>query len=357
MFTAHQFLAKPSTSRTCFGGHACLRLDTLITADELRALAGDVSLLPAAPQTYLAISQALSKPGSGINEVGRIIEREPALCAKVLQIVNSAFFGLPRAVSSITQATNYLGTLALRNLALAMETVAAISRARLPLSNQELVNFQTNSLLVGLLGRRWFAADRRKGTSSWPACLRDMGHWCWRLRGARARPSPIATPRSALYTRPVGTTHNVLGPVEFQEARAIEHEAREVGCGSMDDSIDAEFRLAVPTPSPRALDTEPPRAVGAPLSERALAGDAPPTFGPHARAVRTMTTGRSSTRSEQGRANRPVSATSGRNRRLEPDTGRPTTIRAGSCLGSTMGIRRGQHSPEGVGKSGFTPMT
>jgi HD-like signal output (HDOD) protein len=192
VFTAHQFLAKPCdieklrsvVSRAC-------HLNELITSDELRGLAGDVSMLPAAPRTYLAITQKLADPTCAISEVAGIVEREPALCAKVLQVVNSAFFGLPRTVSSITQATNYLGTLALRNLALAMETVAAASRAKLPLSNQELLAFQTNSLLTGLLGRRWFAADRRRADEAFVAgMLRDMGHLVLAVQGRVAAPGP-----------------------------------------------------------------------------------------------------------------------------------------------------------------------
>jgi HD-like signal output (HDOD) protein/CheY-like chemotaxis protein len=232
VFTAHQFLAKPCdieklrsvVSRAC-------HLNELITSDELRGLAGDVSMLPAAPRTYLAITQKLADPTCAISEVAGIVEREPALCAKVLQVVNSAFFGLPRTVSSITQATNYLGTLALRNLALAMETVAAASRAKLPLSNQELLAFQTNSLLTGLLGRRWFAADRRRADEAFVAgMLRDMGHLVLAVQGRVAAPGPDCHGALGAYLLGLwGIPHPVLEPVAFHEhPERVEHDKLEV---------------------------------------------------------------------------------------------------------------------------------
>ena len=112
VFTAHQFLAKPCDAEKLRNVvKRCCELNELLGGDELKSLCGDVSLLPAAPTTYLAISKALGNPNTGIADVVRIVEREPTLCAKVLQLANSAFFGLPRAVSNVSQAATYLGTL------------------------------------------------------------------------------------------------------------------------------------------------------------------------------------------------------------------------------------------------------
>jgi HD-like signal output (HDOD) protein len=261
VFTAHQFLAKPCDvdKLRSVVKRAC-DLNALITSDELRALAGDVSVLPAAPHTYLAISRALSNPSCSINDVAGIVERETALCAKVLQVVNSAFFGLPRAVTSITQATNYLGTLALRNLALAMETVAASSRAKLPLSNQELLNFQTNSLLVGMLGRRWYAADRRRADEAFVAgMLRDMGYLVLAARGGAGPGNQDGHGALSAYLLGLwGIPHNVLEPVAFHESpELVEHETLEVvDVVHLADRIAAELCPSPFQPEPAGLDVD-----------------------------------------------------------------------------------------------------
>jgi HD-like signal output (HDOD) protein/ActR/RegA family two-component response regulator len=272
VFTAHQFLAKPCDIENLRSvvTRAC-RLHELITSDELRGLAGDVSILPAAPRTYLAITHKLADPTCSLSEVAGIVERDPALCAKVLQVVNSAFFGLPRSVSSIAQATNYLGTLALRNLALAMETMAAASRAKLPLSNQELLAFQTNSLLTGMLGRRWFAAERRKADEAFVAgMLRDMGHLVLAAQGRTAVTDPECHGALGAYLLGLwGIPHGVLEPVAFHEhPERVEHDKLEVvDVVHLADQIAAELAPSPFASAATPLDLERLARLGASLPQ------------------------------------------------------------------------------------------
>jgi HD-like signal output (HDOD) protein len=259
VFTAHQFLAKPcdvEKLRTVV--KRCCDLNELLAGDELRALAGDVGLLPAAPTTYLAISKALANPSSSINDVARIVEREPALCAKVLQVANSAFFGLPRAVSSVSQAATYLGTLALRDLALAMESVA-LQRAGTALSAASYLAFQTNALAVGLLARRWFAGDRRKADDAFVAgMLRDMGHLVLATQGesgvvGREQHAALSAYLLGLW----GIPHAVLEAVAFHEQpERVEHAGLEVV--DVVHLCDHTVSQLAPSPfqEPPGLDTE-----------------------------------------------------------------------------------------------------
>jgi HD-like signal output (HDOD) protein len=231
VFMAHQFLAKPCELEKlrALVQRAC-NLNELVAGDELRALAGDAALLPAAPRTYSNLTQALSEPASNLATVANIVERDPALCAKVLQVVNSAFFGLPRSVSSIAQAANFLGTLTLRNLALAMESVSLAKRMSLGLSDKQLADFQTNSLLVALLGRHWFAGDRRRADEAFVAgMLRDMGHLLLARRGPEVERGSDHAALSAYLLGLWGIPHAVLEPVAFHEnPEAIEHDTLEV---------------------------------------------------------------------------------------------------------------------------------
>jgi HD-like signal output (HDOD) protein len=251
VFSAHQFLAKPCEVDKLRGvvKRAC-ELNALVSADELRALAGDVSQLPAAPGTYLAITRALTNPSCNLSDVASIVERDPALCAKVLQVVNSAFFGLPRSVSSVAQATNLLGTLTLRNLALAMESMSLSKQPKLALSPAALADFQVNSLFVGLLGRHFFAGDRRKADEAFVAgMLRDMGHL---ILAAQRREDVARDCHAALSAYLLGLwgiPHGVLEPVAYHEhPESLEHESLEVA-----DIVHVADRIAqelVPSPFP-----------------------------------------------------------------------------------------------------------
>jgi HD-like signal output (HDOD) protein len=241
-FTAHQFLAKPCTPeklRTVI--KRCAELDQLLGVGELSALAAGVAVLPAAPTTYLAISRALASPTCDISDVARVVEREPTLCAKVLQLANSAFFGLPRSVSSVTQAATYLGVLTIRDLALAMETFTAAERAERSFAPAVYEQFQLNALAVALLSRRWFAREPRKAADAFVAgMLRDMGHLV--APGAEQHPA-----LSAYLLGLWGIPHSVLEAVARHESpEAFEHEALEL----VDVVHMADRLLQVAAPSP-----------------------------------------------------------------------------------------------------------
>lgn len=232
VFTAHQFLAKPcDVEKLRNVVKRCCELNQLLAADELKSLCADVSVLPAAPTTYLAISKVLNNPNSSTSDVARIVEREPTLCAKVLQVVNSAFFGLPRAVSSVSQAATFLGTLALRDLALAMETMAGLEKGKRPLPAQAYSAFQVNALAVGLLGRRWFQGERRKADDAFVAgMLRDMGHLVLATHGgSNGAEGDQHAALSAYLLGLWGIPHSVLEAVAFHEhPERVEHETLEV---------------------------------------------------------------------------------------------------------------------------------
>lgn len=263
VFTAHQFLSKPCDIEGLRSvvRRACA-LDDILCSESLRALAGDVSQLPAAPGTYAALTNALSNPGCGLGELASIVERDSALCAKVLQVVNSAFFGLPRQVSSIVQATSYLGTVTLRNLALALEAVAAASVPGGTLDHEQLRAFQVNALFVGLLGRHWFAGDRRRADEAFVAgMLRDMGHLMLASRGALDSCTQDSHPQLGAYLLGLwGIPHGVLEPVAFHEQpERLEHEALGVA-----DVVHIADRLAA------GLAPSPFQHTPLPLDERRL---------------------------------------------------------------------------------------
>jgi HD-like signal output (HDOD) protein/CheY-like chemotaxis protein len=232
VFTAHQFLAKPCDAEKLRNVvKRCCELNEVLAADELKSLCADVSVLPAAPTTYLAISKVLGDPNSSISDVARIVEREPTLCAKVLQVVNSAFFGLPRAVSSVSQAATYLGTLALRDLSLAMETIASLQKGKRTLPQASYAAFQVNALAVGLLGRRFFATERRRADDAFVAgMLRDMGHLVLATRSTTSDATSDQHATLSAYLLGLwGIPHSVLEAVAFHEQpERVEHDQIEV---------------------------------------------------------------------------------------------------------------------------------
>lgn len=115
---AHQYLAKPcdsATLQTAIQRSVSLRRE-LGDPDLAAAIAG-TKTLPPAPQVYESLTRELAKEEPSLSAVAQIVATDPALTAKILQLVNSAFFALRREVSSIDQAVALLG----------MKTVAGLT--------------------------------------------------------------------------------------------------------------------------------------------------------------------------------------------------------------------------------------
>jgi putative nucleotidyltransferase with HDIG domain len=107
---AHQLLAKPWSDQTL--------VDTIERADLIsRMLADDrlkrtlnlIENFPSIPAVYLELTEKLKNNKSSMEEIGAIIIRDPSLTIKLLQIVNSPYYGLPMAVTDPQKAVNLLG--------------------------------------------------------------------------------------------------------------------------------------------------------------------------------------------------------------------------------------------------------
>lgn len=79
--------------------------------------------LPSPPAIALKILAAVRQDESSFEELAQIITADPALAARVLQIANSSLYGLPNAVSSLSQATALIGTDSIKNIALSFVIV------------------------------------------------------------------------------------------------------------------------------------------------------------------------------------------------------------------------------------------
>jgi HD-like signal output (HDOD) protein/CheY-like chemotaxis protein len=119
---AHQFLPKPCDGQLLRSTlESACGLRSLLVRPEMRQLVGSSNELPSAPRTFIELSNALSNPSTSSRAVSEIIERDIAISARVLQLVSSAFYGLPRAVTSIGGAVAYLGVEVIKAIVLSVE--------------------------------------------------------------------------------------------------------------------------------------------------------------------------------------------------------------------------------------------
>ena len=155
---AHQFLSKPCDVQVLRAviERAC-GLHALLADDALRGVVGRMEHLPSPPATYMRLLALLTSPTASLATVAAVIEEDMALTAKLLQLVNSAYFGLPRQVSSIRDAIGYLGLDLVSNLTLSAHVFAQASPGLAALDR-----LHDESLIAARLAAR-FAGGR-------PAC-------------------------------------------------------------------------------------------------------------------------------------------------------------------------------------------
>jgi len=120
---AHQYVSKPCDPEQLkvLIGNACLLSGSLISA-ELKQVLGSIEKLPSIPKLFNELREALEKEDSSPQQLGDLIQRDIAMTAKILKLVNSAFFGLRRVISSPHEAVSYLGVETLKSLVL-MESI------------------------------------------------------------------------------------------------------------------------------------------------------------------------------------------------------------------------------------------
>ena len=152
---AHRYLSKPcETNRLEECVDRCLATHALIQSAELRVQLGSVTTLPAMPATFAALQRAFADPTIDSSKVAAIIQKDPAIAAKVLQVCNSAFFRLPRRVVSIQQAVSYLGLYTVRSMVLSVELFKPGNTLCAAL---DLGQLQRHALSVAAVAR-WLAA-------------------------------------------------------------------------------------------------------------------------------------------------------------------------------------------------------
>jgi len=122
----HQFLSKPCEISTIKATLERMRaLRERLHSAEIRQLLAGKERLPSIPAIYFEIVETLQHPDCSVEAIGELVSRDPGLTAKILQLVNSAFFGFAREVSSARDAVMLLGIGTIRSLALTTHLFSA----------------------------------------------------------------------------------------------------------------------------------------------------------------------------------------------------------------------------------------
>lgn len=149
---AHQYLYKPCDRAVLQKRlEAALALRDLLQAPAMGAVVSGLSAVPSLPQLFQEITLAVARDAS-IAEVGQIVARDVGMSAKVLQLVNSPFFGRKQRTADPVDAAVFLGVDTIRALLL-MENVFSKADGAL-VAEFELEDLRQHCCRVSVLARR-----------------------------------------------------------------------------------------------------------------------------------------------------------------------------------------------------------
>jgi HD-like signal output (HDOD) protein/CheY-like chemotaxis protein len=172
---AHQFLHKPCDADILEKAveRAC-DLQSITSDVGIRKVVGKLQRLPSLPTVYAALQRTLADEKSGAKDVARIIEQDIGMSAKVLQLVNSAFFGLGRRITTILDAVVYLGSGMVQKIVLATEVFKASKPGSC--GGLSIEALRDHSVLTAGIAQRILGADRKLAEDAWAAgLLHDVG--------------------------------------------------------------------------------------------------------------------------------------------------------------------------------------
>ncbi|MGD9080338.1 MAG: response regulator [Desulfobacterales bacterium] len=139
---AHQSLSKPCdadilkhTLNKLFG------LRNLLADESIKRIVSQTETLPSLPEVYTEVIGELQSQEPSVKKVAEIISTDLAMTAKILQVVNSAFFGLVRKISNPKEAVMLLGTETIKALVLSVKIFSEFNQKKFTWFNfDELFN-------------------------------------------------------------------------------------------------------------------------------------------------------------------------------------------------------------------------
>lgn len=168
----HQYLAKPcdpallkATLQQAFA------MRNTLNSDALRKAVSRLPRLPSIPETYEKLTALIQDENCKLDDIGAILEQDLAMTAKILQLVNSANFGLTNSVASPRQAVSMLGLSVIQSLVLSTGIFENYNDAQLPESFSQRRQSE-HALLVANLSQKIAFNEK---LSSETACLAFTG--------------------------------------------------------------------------------------------------------------------------------------------------------------------------------------
>jgi putative nucleotidyltransferase with HDIG domain len=239
---AHQVITKPFDRSTLQNTvERALALDKWIENDNMRKLVTRIRTFPAIPSLYFEVLNVLRSPAATTDAVGEVISKDMAMTTGLLQVINSAYFGLSRKITDPAEAVGLLGFETTKSLIL---SIKVLNQQQKQTPGQFSIDrLWQHSLEVARIAKElvWLETnDRALADAAFAGgLLHDLGkvvlamNFNDQYRGAHSLARKQRVPLGDVEKEIFGATHGEIGayllglwgmPLDLLEIAALHHE-------------------------------------------------------------------------------------------------------------------------------------
>lgn len=111
-----------------------------------------IGRMPSLSTTVTKVLEICHGPSASANDLNRVISYDPVLTGQLLKLINSAYYGLPNRITTLTRAIIMLGINTVKNLVLATSVLGGCKGLR-GSRRMSINDFWAHSLCVGVLSK------------------------------------------------------------------------------------------------------------------------------------------------------------------------------------------------------------
>jgi putative nucleotidyltransferase with HDIG domain len=213
---AHRFLGKPyDVAELALLIERSLELRELTEQAEAYRATAAAPALPTRPGLYTELTQTLLNPSWSPDQIAAVIERDTVMTAKVLQLGNSAFFGVSHHITRVRDAVVYVGVETIKSLTLTVEAFGKLAPTHA--EGFSIDEFQQHAMLVARIAAAILPPGRVNQEAVTAGLLHDIGKLVLiaddraRWTDLRQRALRLQLPFRELEQQENGVTHAATG--------------------------------------------------------------------------------------------------------------------------------------------------
>ncbi|MBT3922465.1 MAG: HDOD domain-containing protein [Nitrospina sp.] len=177
--STHQFISKPCNFEELKDSiHRSFHLRDEITKNNLEELVLGIDSIPSIPEIYFELVEEIESPDCSLESVVKIVSKDVAMTAKILQVSNSAFFGYSNNISDIGQAVQILGLDMVRTLTLSINVFSTYEDTASKVNFERIWEHSLQVSVMALALAKLENCSKEVQSFTFTAgMLHDIGHW------------------------------------------------------------------------------------------------------------------------------------------------------------------------------------